>query len=67
VINLSSAATIVRQFLIEAKAELKKVTWPTRKQAVASTAVVIVVVVIIALFLSLVDFGLAKIIKLILG
>lgn len=66
-VNLSTAAAKVRQFLSEAKAELKKVIWPTRKQAVASTAVVIVVVAIIALFLSLVDLGLAKIIKLILG
>jgi len=66
-VNLSTAAAKVRQFLSEAKAELKKVTWPTRKQAVASTAVVIVVVAIVALFLSLVDLGLTKIIKLILG
>ncbi|MDO9586134.1 MAG: preprotein translocase subunit SecE [Syntrophales bacterium] len=66
-VKLSIAAAKVKQFLSEAKAELKKVTWPTRKQAVASTAVVIVVVAIIAIFLSLVDLGLAKIIKLILG
>jgi preprotein translocase subunit SecE len=66
-VKLSIAAAKVKQFLSEAKAELKKVTWPTRKQAVASTAVVIIVVVIIAVFLSLVDLGLAKIIKLILG
>ncbi|PIP08426.1 MAG: preprotein translocase subunit SecE, partial [Syntrophobacteraceae bacterium CG23_combo_of_CG06-09_8_20_14_all_50_8] len=50
-------AATVSQFLSESKAELKKVTWPTRKQAVASTAVVIVVVAIVALFLSLVDLG----------
>ena len=66
-VNLSTAAATVSQFLSESKAELKKVTWPTRKQAVASTAVVIVVVAIVALFLSLVDLGLTKIIKLILG
>jgi len=66
-VNLSTVAATVSQFLSESKAELKKVTWPTRKQAVASTAVVIVVVAIVALFLSLVDLGLTKIIKLILG
>jgi preprotein translocase subunit SecE len=57
----------VRQFLVEAKVELKKVTWPAPKQALASTAVVVVVVVIISLFLGLVDFGLTKIIKVFLG
>ena len=57
----------IRQFLIESKIELKKVTWPTSKQALASTSVVIVVVIIVSLFLGLVDFGLTKIIKVFLG
>ena len=57
----------VKQFLNEAKIELKKVTWPTPKQTLASTSVVIVVVVIISVFLGVVDFGLSKIIRLALG
>jgi len=57
----------IRQFLEEARAELKKVTWPTRKQTFASTAVVLVVVIVVSIFLGLVDFGLAKIIKALLG
>ena len=56
-----------RQFLSEAKAELKKVTWPTRKQAMASTAVVLVICAIMAIYLGLIDFALAKIVKWILG
>jgi preprotein translocase subunit SecE len=56
-----------RQFLSEAKAELKKVTWPTQKQAMASTAVVLVIVAIMAIYLGLIDFALAKIVKWILG
>lgn len=66
-VKLSGMTRRVRRFLDEAKAELKKVTWPTRKQAIASTAVVIVVVIILSIFLSLVDLGLTKMIKLILG
>ena len=66
-IKPSELAARAKRFLSEAKAELKKVTWPTRKQAIASTAVVIVVVVIVSLFLSLVDLGLTKIVKTILG
>jgi len=57
----------VKQFLKEAKTELRKVTWPTPKQTVASTSVVIIVVLIIAVFLGVVDFGLNKIIRLALG
>ncbi|NLN38456.1 MAG: preprotein translocase subunit SecE [Smithella sp.] len=55
------------QFLTQARAELKKVTWPTRKQTLASTAVVMVVVAIIAIYLGVVDFILAKVVKTILG
>jgi preprotein translocase subunit SecE len=55
------------QFLKEAKIELKKVTWPTPKQTLASTSVVIIVVILVSIFLGIVDFGLAKVIRLILG
>ena len=55
------------QFLKEAKVELKKVTWPTSKQTLASTSVVIIVVIVVSIFLGIVDFGLAKIIRLVLG
>jgi preprotein translocase subunit SecE len=51
------------RFLGEAKAELKKVKWPTRKELLASTAVVLVLTILVASFLGLVDFGLIKIIK----
>ena len=54
------------QFLREAKAELKKVTWPSRKQTLGSTMVVLVVVVIISLFLGVVDMGLSSLIRLVL-
>ena len=57
----------VKQFLKDSKTELRKVTWPTSKQTLASTSVVIIVVVIISVFLGVVDFGLSKIIRMALG
>ena len=51
------------QFLREVKVELKKVTWPTRKQAMGSTVVVIILVMIISLFLGVVDIGLSSLIR----
>ena len=54
------------QFLREVRAELKKVTWPSRKQALGSTAVVIVLVMIIAFYLGMVDMGLSSLIRLVL-
>lgn len=55
------------QFLRESKMELRKVKWPTRKELLASTAAVIVLVLVISLYLGLIDFGLIKIIKSIVG
>ena len=52
------------QFLREVKVELKKVTWPTRKQTLGSTLVVIILVMIIALFLGIVDIGLSNLVRL---
>jgi preprotein translocase subunit SecE len=54
------------QFLREVKIELKKVTWPTRKQTMGSTVVVLVLVVIISLFLGLVDVSLSSLIRVVL-
>jgi preprotein translocase subunit SecE len=51
------------QFLREVKIELKKVTWPSRKQTIGSTIVVIVVVVLISIFLGTVDIGLSSLIR----
>ncbi|MCP4345806.1 MAG: preprotein translocase subunit SecE [Desulfobacterales bacterium] len=53
------------QFLREVKAELKKVTWPPRKNTIGSTFVVIILVIIISVFLGLVDAGLSNLIRLV--
>jgi preprotein translocase subunit SecE len=55
------------QFVRDAKTELKKVKWPTKKELMASTAVVIVLSLLVAFYLGIIDFGLIKIIKLIIG
>ena len=52
-----------KQFLREVKTELKKVTWPSRKDTLSGTAVVLVAVFIIAIFLGIVDSGLSNLIK----
>lgn len=54
------------QFLREVKVEIKKVTWPTRKEIIASTAVVLLTTIIIAAYLGLVDLLLSKGVKMLL-
>jgi preprotein translocase subunit SecE len=43
-------------FLREAKAELKKVTWPGKKQIWYSTVIVIVFTLCVSVYLGLLDF-----------
>ncbi len=44
------------RFFKESYSELRRVTWPSRDEVVASTKVVLVSVVLIALALGLVDY-----------
>ncbi len=52
-----------KDFLSEVKVEVKKVTWPSRKDAMGGTMVVMVVVLIIAVFLGIIDTILSKIVE----
>jgi preprotein translocase subunit SecE len=54
------------QFLRDVRSELRKVTFPSRAETLASTAVVIVVVFIVAIYLGIVDFILSLVIPYVL-
>lgn len=54
-------------FIRESKAELKKVTWPTRKQVVHSTIAIVVLTCIVGVFLGVVDLALSAAVSGILG
>jgi preprotein translocase subunit SecE len=57
----------IAEFLQQVKAELQKVTWPTRKETYGSTVVVIVLVLIVAVFLWVVDSALSALIQTLLN
>ncbi|MCD5397992.1 preprotein translocase subunit SecE [candidate division NPL-UPA2 bacterium] len=56
----------LKKFLIEVEVEMKKVSWTTRKELIASTSVVVIATLLIALFVFLVDTPLSKLIELII-
>jgi len=58
---------IAIQFLRDARMELKKVKWPTRKELLASTSMVVILVLAVAIFLGIIDLILLKIITKIVG
>ncbi|MFH1032863.1 MAG: preprotein translocase subunit SecE [Pseudomonadota bacterium] len=61
--SLSARVEQAVQFLREVKTELKKVTWPSRKQTMSSTGVVVGLVIVISLFLGLVDYVLTHVVR----
>jgi len=55
------------QFMQQVRQEVAKVTWPTRKETLVTTAMVFVMAVVAAIFFLLVDQVLSVGVKLILG
>lgn len=51
----------------EARAEVRKVVWPTRQETVQTTMMVIVAVIIIGIFLWLIDMVLVSAVQLLTG
>jgi preprotein translocase subunit SecE len=61
------AKTSPAQFVREVRQEMAKVTWPTRKELVTTTAMVFVMAILAAIFFFAVDQVIAWVIQLILG
>ncbi|HOL62698.1 MAG: preprotein translocase subunit SecE [Elusimicrobiales bacterium] len=55
------------EFIKEAYAELKKVTWLSRQDVVRATAGVFMVVIFFALYVGLLDFLISKLVALFIG
>jgi preprotein translocase subunit SecE len=55
------------EFFRQVRQEVSRVTWPTRKETMVTTAMVFVMVIVAAVFFFLVDEIFAQIVRLILG
>jgi preprotein translocase subunit SecE len=53
----------VRLFLSEVRNELKRVTWPSRKEVYATTVVVIITSLFFGLYLWLLDLGIGRLVR----
>lgn len=56
----------VRRYFNETVGELRKVSWPTRKEAINLTIVVVIVVISMSIFLGSLDFIFGKFFELLL-
>ena len=61
------AKTSPAQFVREVRQELGKVTWPSRRELIATTASVLVMSALAALFFFVADQLIAVVVRLILG
>lgn len=50
-------------YLKDTKAELRHVSWPTKKQAINYTIIVVIISIGTGIFLGVLDFGFAQILK----
>jgi preprotein translocase subunit SecE len=53
----------MRLFLSEVRNELKRVTWPTRREVYATTIVVILVSLFFGLYLWILDIGMDRLVR----
>jgi preprotein translocase subunit SecE len=57
----------IQQFFGEVRGEFARVSWPTREATLTSTGVVVFVTIVIAVYLGLIDLGLSRALKMIIG
>ncbi|MBR4681694.1 MAG: preprotein translocase subunit SecE [Elusimicrobiaceae bacterium] len=54
-------------FLKESVAELRKSTWLSRQEVVQSTFLVAIVVLLVAIYVSVIDYGLTELLGKVIG
>ena len=57
----------IKKFFKDTKAELKKVTWPTKDQLIHNTGVIIVFIIIVTIILSVLDIAFGELFKALSG
>jgi len=55
------------QFVKESYGELKKSTWLSKQEVFQATILVIIVVALVAAYVSAIDFGLTRVLGLVVG
>lgn len=56
-----------QHYVAEVQGEFNKITWPPQAETLNGTVSVVVIVSLIATFLGVVDFGLSRVMQMVLG
>jgi preprotein translocase subunit SecE len=65
--NSKSWIDRLRHYVAEVQGEFNKITWPPQTETLNGTVSVVVIVSLIATFLGVVDFGLSRVMQMVLG
>lgn len=57
----------LRTFFVDVRSEFARVNWPTRDATLKSTGIVVFVTLVLAVYLGVLDVGLAEVVKRVLG
>lgn len=57
----------IQRYYRETVGELRKVTWPTRSEALNITSLVLIVLVAMSLFLGLIDYIAERLVEIVVG
>jgi len=66
-ISLVSIGKRIARFFREIVSELKKVTWPTKKELISYSTAVVVFVIVLAVLTLVIDLGLSRVVDFIIG
>ncbi|HNR97601.1 MAG: preprotein translocase subunit SecE [Chloroflexi bacterium ADurb.Bin180] len=55
------------RYFREVRAEVRKVTWPSRQEVFRLSAIVLVVLVLMSIFMALLDWGFARLMQAIIS
>ena len=56
----------IKNFLTEVRAEMQKVTWPTREELIGSTGVVLATMFFLSTFIGIADFVLSYVLAVVM-
>ena len=65
--NPAAWIAATRQYLIDVRAEFRKITWPSQREYVGGTVGVVVIVAFLTVVLGLIDAGLAMLMEIVVG
>jgi preprotein translocase subunit SecE len=56
----------IKKFVVEAVTELKKVSWTTRRELIDATWIVLASSIMLGVYIGIIDFGLSRLLGLII-